>query len=300
MGAEVGTVTAPLPTFPDALRPHVAQILRNHYESTPGRVSLGAGISVTGAAMERAAMLSMRMRQCPTCLGDKVQRIELTDKRVITIPCWRCHGDGEIGEMRKTKMQEQTKRCYHCKGAGTVPRPEYRREKLYDPNPEKCDRCNGRSYHHVSTVLCGSGEYERGSYAGDDQVTVASEALQWMRNHGQERSRFVLEIAYGEVGRRVERHHKLPPAVAVWPHTAHGKRLLRHLGHYRGEPPFEALHDALTGDWTTATLAGLANTSAIAMLELALSHFRAADNETGGRVLGTAQRIEKEVGAWHR
>jgi hypothetical protein len=149
-------------------------------------------------------------------------------------------------------------------------------------------------------VLCGSGEYEQAQPTVDDRTTVASDALGLMRERGQERSRVVLEIAYGEVGRRVERQFKLPPAVAVWPHTAHGKRLLRHLGHYRGEPPFEALHDALTGDWTTATLAGLANTSAIAMLELALSHFRAADNETGGRVLGTAQRIEKEVGAWHR
>ena len=286
-------MTHQLTAYPDALRPHVAQILRHHYETDASKVHIGgSGISVTGAVIERASMLSMRMRTCPTCLGTRTQDIKLTDKRVISIPCWRCHGDGEIGEVKKTVMQEQTVRCSACKGAGTVPRPEYRREKLFDPHPLKCEACKGRGYHHMDTVLCGTGEYEQAQPIGGEARSEASDALALMRELGQERSRVVLEIAYGEVGRRVERHHALPVAMAVWPHTSHGKQLLRALGHYRGEPPYEAMHEALSGDFQLATRASLANTQAIAVLELALSHLFVADERTGGRVGALARKLE--------
>lgn len=286
-------MTHQLTAYPDALRPHVAQILRHHYESDSTRLPNGrGGISVTGAVIERASMLSMRMRTCPTCLGSKTENIALTDKRVISIQCWRCCGDGEIGEVKKTVMQEQTVRCARCKGAGTLPRPEYRKERVYDPKPLKCDGCKGRGYHHMDTVLCGTGEYEQAQRVGGEAHGEASDALAMMRESGQERSRVVLEIAYGEVGRRVERQHHLPVAMAVWPHTSHGKRLLRELGHYRGEPPYAAMSAALSGDLHLAARASLANTAAIAVLELALSHLFVADGLTGGRVGTLARKLE--------
>jgi hypothetical protein len=239
------------------------------------------------------------MKTCPTCLGTRTQDIKITNNRVISIPCWRCHGDGEIGEIRKTTMQEQTQRCSGCKGAGTVPRPEYKREKLYDPNPLPCPECDGRSYHHMDTVICGTGDYEPAQPTPGEGRSPVSDALALMRQNEQERSRIVLEIAYGEVGRRVERQLHLPVALSVWPHTSHGKRLLRCVGHYRGEPPFEAMYDALSGDVKTSTLASLANTAAIAMLELALSHLCAADAATGGSITGTARRL-KLATCWNK
>src|SRR5574343_653000 len=125
----------------------------------------------------------------------------------------------------------------------------------------------------MDTVLCGTGEYEQAQPIGGEARSEASDALMLMRELGQERSRVVLEIAYGEVGR-------------------HGERLLRALGHYRGEPPYLTMHEALSGGFQEATLAALANTQAIAVLELALSHLFVADERTGGRVGALAMKLE--------
>lgn len=287
-------MTAPLPTYPDALRIHVAQVLRHHFEAGPG-TSHGRGISVTGAVIERASMLSMRMSTCPTCLGTKTENIVLTDKRVLPLTCWRCHGDGEIGEIRKTKMQEQTERCRSCKGAGTVPRPEYKLERMYDPHPLKCGACGARGYHHIDTVLCGTGEYPHAQSTPDEGRTEASAALTRLRDV-DDRSLLVLSIAYGEVGKRVERQLGLPLAVSLWPHTKHGRRLLARYP-VDGEPPWRDMYDGLsTGDATTA----MANVASVALLELSLSHLFKADGATGGKVLAMARRLEKEVGKWHK
>jgi hypothetical protein len=283
---------APLPTFPDALRPHVAQVLRHHYETSPSMITLGgSGISVTGAVIERASMLSMRMATCPTCLGSKTENITLTNKRVVSITCWRCHGDGEIGEIRKTKMQEQTVRCTSCKGTGTVVRPEYRKDKVHDPHPLPCEDCDAHGYRHMDTVICGTGEYPHSQPTPGEELSVATDALRYMREAGQERSLLVLSIAYGEVGRGVERQLDLPVALSLWPHTTHGRKLLDRLG-AKGQPPWETLHGCLGGDWTQTTLASMANTSAIALLEMGLSHLARADGETGGSITGAARRLK--------
>lgn len=286
-------MTHQLTAYPDALRPHVAQILRYHYETDGGHVGFGGSrLSVTGAVIERAKLMSMSMRKCHVCKGERTERIPVSKGLPIEVDCWNCGGDGELGQIRKTQVQDQTKRCNKCCGVGTVPRPEYRDLKRVDPNPLPCEPCEGRGYHYAIDVICGTGEYEQAQPVPGEARSEATDALALMRTLGQERSRAVLEIAYGEVGRRVERQHGLPVALAVWPHTSHGKRLFRALGHYRGEPPYERMHDALSGDFQVATLGSLANTAAIAMLELALSHLFVADGKTGGKVAGMARKLE--------
>jgi hypothetical protein len=286
-------LTHQLTAYPDALRPHVAQILRYHYETDGGHVGFGGSrLSVTGAVIERAKLMSMSMRKCTVCKGQRTERIPVSKGLPIEVDCWNCGGEGELGQIRKTQLQDQTKRCNKCMGVGTVPRPEYRELKRVDPNPLKCEACDGRSYHYAIDVICGTGEYEQAQPVPGEARSEASDALALMRTLGQGRSRAVLEIAYGEVGRRVERQLDMPVAMSVWPHTAHGKRLLRALGHYRGEPPYERMCEALSGDFQVATLASLANTAAIAMLELALSHLFAADERTGGTIRKSARKLK--------
>lgn len=286
-------MTNHLPTFPTLLRPHIANLLRHHYETNPTVVNLaGSGISVTGATIERASMLSMRMRTCPTCLGTRVQNIHATRGRTIAVPCWRCYGDGEIGEIKKAVMQEQTARCAACKGSGRTPRPEYKRERVYDPKPLKCNRCEGRGYQHIDTVLCGPGKYQSGQPVEGDARSPASKAIARLNALGRERSVFVLSVAYGEVGKHIERRLGLPVAVSLWPHTRHGKVLLSQIGGRGKPPPWRELHECLIGDMEQRTRASMANTLAIAMLELALSHLAKADEETGSQLASSAKRLE--------
>ncbi len=289
-------MSSSLPTFPDYLRRHVAQVLRHHYESGHSRINLGAGVSVTGAVLERASMMSMRMHTCPVCRGDKVERIPRTNGTSIEVDCWRCIGQGEIGELRKRKVQEQTSKCRPCKGSGTIPRPEYRTAKMYDPHPDPCDRCNGRGYLYSASVMCGSAEYPHAQPTPGEVRSDVSDALNLMRERGQERSLLVLSIAYGEVGKHVERHLGLPAVVSLWPHTKHGKKLLEQLGSSTGKsPPWVQLHECLSGDWQSSMMANMANTGAIALLEVGLSHLAKADADSGGRVTAVAKRLEKET-----
>lgn len=150
----------------------------------------------------------------------------------------------------------------------------------------------------MNTVLCGTGEYEQAQPVPGECHSEASDALALMRTVGQQRSRAVLELAYGEVGRRVERHLDLPVVLAVWPHTSHGRKLLKLLGHRSGSPPYQAMNEALSAAGQAGTLASLANTAAIIALELALSHLRMADDQTGRRIVHHAARLER-VSARH-
>lgn len=295
-------MTAAFPTYPDHLRKYVAQVLRHHFESGPSKVGLGSGgISVTGAVLERAAMLSMRTHRCPVCKGSGTQSIPRTSGTSIEVDCWRCIGQGEIGELKQAKVQDQTTRCHACRGSGTIARPEYRAIKAYDPHPETCLRCDGRGYHWSGSVYCGSGEYPHAQPTPGEVRSEVTDAFDLMRERDQERSLLVLGIAYGEVGRHVERHLGLPAVVSIWPHTPHGKKLLEQFGTKGKSPPWRLLHECLEpGDWSKNTLANMANTAAIALLELALSHLAKADSDTGGRIAAVAKRLEGEALKWRK
>jgi hypothetical protein len=295
-------MTAAIPTYPDHLRNYVAQLLRHHFETGPSKVGLGSsGISVTGAVLERAAMLSMRTHRCPVCKGNKVQSIPRTNGTSIEVDCWRCIGQGEIGELKQPKLQDQTTRCGPCRGSGTIPRPEYKEAKAYDPNPDECLKCDGRGYRWSGTVYCGTGEYPHAQPTPGEVRSEVTDAFDLMRERGQERSLMVLNIAYGEVGRFVERQLGLPAVVSIWPHTPHGKKLLKTLGSNGRSPSWRELHECLgPGEWSRNALANMANTAAIALLELALSHLATADTDTGARIAAVAKRLEGETSKWRK
>lgn len=295
-------MTGPLTSFPSALRPAVAQALRAHFE-TRGRMSTGTGQSATGAAMERAAALSQRSRTCPECLGARRQTIRVPAMkgkvaRYIEIDCWRCYGAGEIGEMSKAIPQTATYKCTRCQGAGTLQRREFRQAGQSDPEPLPCDQpgCAG-GYHWGLTALCGTGEYPHAAPMPGEPQSAVGTALAAMVGRGQSDSVTVLEVAYGDVGKHVERALRAPLAVAVWPFTKRGQTLMKHLRLPVGKPPHAALADALhSDDSTTSALAGLANSEAVATLELALVRLRRADDDTGGRLARLAAKIERSKG----
>lgn len=274
-------------------------------------------------------MLSLRATTCPTCQGTRRQTID-TPRRTIEIECWRCFGAGEISRRIDPPPEAATTACPWCRGSGRyrrrgsfvedrhgrrwVPnagylapcqgwfrtvagRREWQPNPSYEPQHELawCVRCRGAGWLPCG-VLPASGSHERAGYSPreEDTSSAVGAGLALMRRAGQQTSVLVLEVAYGEVGTYVRRRLGEPVELAIWPFTRPGRLLLERLQLARGTRPHRALARARAStEPVVASMAAVAQTAAVAALELALARHYEADAEGGGQTLRLARRLQE-------
>lgn len=282
--------------YPDHLRNAVGQVLRRHFQAERSWARLNSHIgSTTGAALERAGMRSLRMTPCPGCRGAKYhyERISFGARKrakVVAMPCVRCDATGQIGRsVGVQKIREATKVCKKCSGSG----------KLYPPDMVmmvmpwiRCCDCRGRGY--IANLDAAHGPdsscyFERSS---EQSTSPVHRLLREMRVANRTQEAMILELAYGEVGGRVEKKLGAPITLALWPLTTPGKDLVRELRCKAKTLHGDLLHAWNEGSVRQQTLASQANTAAIAGLETALCCLFAADRETGFAVRAMAERLD--------
>lgn len=282
--------------YPLHLRDAVGQVLRRHFQSERSGARLNSHVgSTTGAALERAGMRSIRMHDCPTCRGAKFhyERISFGARKrakVVAMPCVRCDATGQIGRsVGQQKIRETTKICPKCSGCG----------KLYPTdmvallmNWVRCYECRGRGY--VANLDAAHGPDLSCYFERPEEISgsAVQRLLREMRLTNRAHEAMILELAYGEVGGRVEKKLSAPITLALWPTTAPGKELVREL-----RCRASTLHTDLLEAWSAGTvrqqtLASQANTAAIVGLEVALSCLFTADRETGFQVRAMAERLD--------
>lgn len=283
-------------TYPDHLRPAVATVLRRHFQSERSWARLNSHVgSTTGAALERAGMRSLRMQTCPNCKGAKYhyERISFgTRKRakVVAMPCVRCEASGQIGcSVGVQKIRETTKCCGRCSGSGRL----YPSDMVALVMPWiRCYDCRGCGYvanldaAHGPDMSC---YFDR---SVDESSSPVQRLMRKLRLANRSHEAMVLELAYGEVGGRVERKLGAPITVALWPITAPGRELVSELRCKAKTLHGDLLHAWNEGTVRQQTLASQANTAAIAGLETALCCLFAADRETGFAVRAMAERYD--------
>lgn len=320
-------------TYPAPLRPFVEQAMRYHFEAqAAGRGGYGVGTSgksVTAASCERAAILSLRAATCPDCQGTRVETIE-SPRRTIEIECTRCFGAGEVARKMEPTPESATTACPICIGSGRyrkrgnfIPgragrrwvdnagylaacRGWFRRaggQRIWTDNPEYdpqhelawCVRCHGNGWLPCEAIPASSVAQRAGYSPEDDDSTSAVGApLAVMRQSGQHESVLALEVAYGELGTYVRQRLGEPVDLALWPLTRPGRMLLARLRVPKGKRPHRAMALArLSEEPFIASMAAVAQRSAVAALELALAQHFAADAETGEHTLRLSRRIQE-------
>ncbi len=284
--------------YPDHLRPAVGLVLRRHFDSERSWARMNSHIgSTTGAALERAGMRSIRMHECPSCKGAKFhyERISFGNRKrakVVAMPCVRCDATGQIGRsVGVQKIRETTKVCSKCSGCG----------KLYPPDMVlmvmpwlRCYECRGRGYVDNLDAAHGteSSSYFEYSY---ETVSPVQKLLRNLRLNNRSNEALAIELAYGEVGMRIEKKLAAQVTLALWPLTTPGKELIRELHCKSKTLHGELLHAWNEGTMRQQTLASQANTAAIAGLETALCCLFEADRETGFKVRAMAERLDGGV-----
>jgi hypothetical protein len=320
-------------TYPAALRPFVEQALRYHFEKqVAGRGGYTAGPggkSITAASCERAAMLSLRAATCPRCQGTRLETIK-SGRRVLEIDCTHCFGEGEVARKIDPPPEAATRACPICSGSGRyrkrgsfVPGRQGRRwvdnvgyfaplrgwfstiagQKVWQPNPDYdphhelawCVRCRGDGWLPCEALPAGTAEHRAGySPDDDDSTSPVGAPLAIMRQSGQHESVLALEVAYGELGNYVRQRLGESVELALWPLTRPGRLLLARLRLPTGKRPHHALARARhSTEPIVASMAAVAQSTAMAALELALARHFAADAETGGQTLLLSQRIRE-------
>jgi hypothetical protein len=282
--------------YPDHLRNAVGQVLRRHFQSERSWARLNSHVgSTTGAALERAGMRSLRMQPCPSCNGAKYhyERISFGMRKrakVVPMPCVRCDATGQIGRpVGQQKIRETTKRCDRCKGAGRLYPAEMAR--LIMPWI-RCPDCRGRSYvanldaAHGPDMSC---YFDR---SADEGTSPVQRLLTDLRRANRSNDALALELAYGEVGAKVEKRLGAPITLALWPLTTPGKELILELRSNAKTLHGDLIHAWHEGSVRQQTLASQANTAAIAGLETALCGLFEVDRETGFHVRAMAERLD--------
>lgn len=306
--------------------------MRHHFEAQAagrGGYNAGPGKSITAASCERAAMLSMRATTCPLCQGTRVQTID-TPRRVIEIECLRCFGEGEIARKVDPPPESSTRACPVCTGSGRyrkrgsfIPGREGRRwvdnlaylapckgwfsraggQRVWRDNPDHdpahelawCVRCRGGGWLLCEALPAGSADHRAGySPEEDDSSSAVGAPLAVMRQIGQHESVLALEVAYGELGNYVRQRLGETVDLALWPLTRPGRLLLARLHLPEGKRPHRALaHARRSTEPVLASMAAVAQTAAVAALELALARHFAADASTGEQTLRLSRRIQE-------
>lgn len=284
--------------YPDHLRPYVAMVLKRHFQSERSWARLNSHVgSTTGAALERAGMRSLRMTPCPDCKGAKYhyERISFgTRKRakVVAMPCVRCDASGQIGRsVGGQKIRETTKSCGRCSGSGRL----YPSEMAALVMPWiRCFDCRGRGY--IANLDAAHGP-DMSCYVdrSDEATSPVQRLMRSLRVTNHPNEALVLELAYGEVGARVEKKLGAPITLALWPLTTPGKELVLELRCKAKTLHGDLLHAWHEGTVRQQTLASQANTAAIAGLETALSCLFTVDRESGFEVRAMAERLDGGV-----
>jgi len=209
--------------------------------------------------------------------------------KVIALACARCDGTGEVGRAVGLRaVREATKRCAKCHGVGRLYPSEMAKLVM---NWIRCFDCRGDGYVDNLTAAHNS---EATCYFDNSHETVSpvQRVLRAMRLENQTNEVMALELAYGEVGARIEKKHSGPITLALWPITGPGKELILEL-----RCKAKTLHGELLAVWNEGTvrqqtLASRANTAAIAGLENALCSLFAADKRLGFEIRTMAERLD--------